>query len=316
MTPFAIKGLPLLLTGYGTRAAKSGDPLKYFFRRADKGIVNASLLAQRTTLATLGNMEARLRQGFVPDATAAPAAVMDALMGHVPTLAGGALHDARNAPGLLNNVITNRVLRKTINDNGTFNITGVESTLKRAKMLHEVAEGVRSLPLAPIGASGGALLGYATGDDDHKLRSTLKGGLTGGLLGFGLQSKLNSLSHDSVYKMIPDVHDEYFATPYWRSQLEHANNWKHQKVGKHLAELLTDLPEKRLARMKTSDASLALNDDILNMDKWKDFVNKAKVSFQSPDAIRKAYNLPTPSFRPRGNRITERLSDRLFGQQD
>jgi len=313
MTPLAFKAAPLVLMAYGTRAAKSGDPLKYFFRTADKGIFNNTRLAQRSVLATLGNMEARMRQGFVPDATATPAAVADAMMGHVPTMVGGVLRDARSSPHFFDRTVTNRVLQTSINDNGTFNIAGVENALNTAKAAHDFTEGVRSLPLVPMGAGIGGAIGYAVGDEDHKLRSVLKGGLRGGLAGYAVRSQANSLAEAPLYQALPGLHKEYFASPYWRSQLEHANNWRHQKIGRHMAELLTDLPEKRFARIQTSDASLALNDDILSMDKWKDFVNKAKTSFQSPEAIRKAYSLPTPAIQPRGSSWTERVTDRIFG---
>ena len=112
---------------------------------------------------------------------------------------------------------------------------------------------LNKIPTTAIGAVAGAGLGYTTGEDDHKLKSTIKGALIGGMTGGTIKKGIN-VTHQ-LTDQLSQGHNAYFADNYWRSQLEAANGPLYNKLGKHLiANPLTALSHDRARRIARSEA--------------------------------------------------------------
>jgi hypothetical protein len=244
----------LLPFGFSVRAAKSGDPFKYVFSKT-KGIIRPRI--QKATLAGLANMEANMRKGMVQDSTKWRGALLDAQLGQFGKLGGKALEDIHTKKTPVNMMIKS-ILDKTITNEGKYNIENIEKLLTKGNKIYSKLDEFQKLPIARTSLIGGAAIGYAVGDNDHKLKSTLKGGFVGGALGGSLRKGTNFLHEEG--KMIPTMHKEYFADNYWKSQLESSNKWHYQKVGKGIANAFTAFPKDRAKRIASSDKLQAFGD--------------------------------------------------------
>lgn len=252
--PF-VTGLSSLPILFSLRAAKSGDPFKYVFTRT-KGPIRSRI--QKATLAGFANMEANMRKGMVQDSTSWKGAALDAQLGQFGRMGGKALEGIHLNPTPMN-LIGKAILGHTITDDGKFIIPNVEKLLEAGNRNYELLDKVKNLPLARTGLVAGSALGYATGDNEHKLKSTIKGGLIGGSLGGSLRSMVDYAHQKGSF--IPHWHKEYFKDNYWKSQLEAANDPLYHNIGKHiLADQLTAFPADRARRIAASEKWLARGD--------------------------------------------------------
>jgi len=255
-----INPLPIIMTGFGARAAKSGDPFKYIMSKSE-GPFRKHL--QRFTLAGLANTTANIRKGMVQDSTSVRGALLDSQLGQFGRMGGVALEDIYNKKTPAN-MIYKEILDNVITNDGKFHIENIEKGLNRANTAYKWLGNVKKAPVTVIGSASGAAIGYNKGDNEHKLKSTLKGGLIGGAIGGSARQGLN-FAHKEL-SFIPKAHKEYFADPYWRKQLEAANTPVYNRVGKHLlANQLTAWPEDRARRIAASDKWQKRGDDF-----WKD----------------------------------------------
>lgn len=292
----AINIAPFIIPAFGTRAAKSGNPLKYLFSRADKNrILPVRKHLQRTSLSMLGQLEAGIRKGRVQDSTKLLGSALDAQLGHVGKFGVGLLEDIHKSK-TPKAEFAKYLLKKTINDNGTYNIKEIKSILNKSKNLYDKLEKVKNIPIVTGSTLTGAGVGYLTGKKDKKGKAAFKGALFVGTLGLTARGSLNKITKSQTYNMIPKIHNEFFKDSYWVDQLTAANNSKfHKATGKLSAKLLTSTPEKRLAREKASQAWTKLMEtDVKDYktlkNNFKDLKNKVLISYQKPNKIKNYYS--------------------------
>ena len=267
----AFNPLVLLPTIFSTRAAKSGDAFKYISRKTS-GPITKNI--QRFGLAGLAHAEANIRKGMVQDSTSLRGALLDAQLGQFGRMGIKMIEDVHNVPTGMNKV-TKAILSKAITDEGKYNIKNIEDMLNSANRGYKYVDIAKKIPVAHIGTLSGAGIGYMRGDNDHKLRSTIKGATIGGAIGGSLRKSID-FAHKEL-SLIPAIHKDYFADNYWRSQLEAANSPFYNKIGKHvLADSLTAYPGDRAKRLLQSEKALGYGDrfwKLMNTDikdlSWK-----------------------------------------------
>lgn len=237
-----LTSLPML---FSARAARTGNPAKYFLGKAYGPLGRRQ--GQRLGLAALAHMEANIRQGAVQDSTKLSGSILDGIvLGHAGRMGGLALEEIHKGKGV-GNQIAKKALKYAINDNGTYNIKNIETALKAGHNAHHVIGKLQKIPMTSIGTLSGAGLGYVSGDKDHKLKSTIKGGLIGGMTGGTIKKGVN-VAHQ-ITDQLSQGHKAYFADNYWREQLEAANRPFYNKLGKHgIANPLTSLAHDRARR--------------------------------------------------------------------
>lgn len=275
-------------------AAKSGSPLGYISRKAKSRILTKPI--QRFTLSGLANIEAQIRKGRVADSTKILGAIADGtLTGQMGGVGAKFIEEAHKSKGYQGKV-SRAILKDIIDDNGKYRIDHIEHLLNQAKKYHGYAEKIKKVPVATIGLTSGAAIGYNKGEKGHKLKSTLKGGAKGAAIGASLRGGMKLVENNKIYKMIPKVHKIYFEDNYWRDQLHKSNKGVSNLVGKGLGKLLTSRPGKRLARIDSFNSLKQLGDTDIKDIKgiFKNTKNSFKTfgdSFRSENYLKQKYGV-------------------------
>lgn len=119
--------------------------------------------------------------------------------------------------------IAKKTLSQTIDNEGKYRIENIENNLKRLNKWHGRTEKIFKVPVTAIGLTGGGAIGYATGEEGNKKRSTLIGMAEGAAIGGSIRGGMTWLQRHPYYKAIPKVNKLYFEDNYWRKQLEKTN---------------------------------------------------------------------------------------------
>ena len=298
----------------GTIMTKSGNPLKFIMAK-NEGPLSPRKAAQRLAASTFSNSVNKIRNGKVADSTKLLAAYGDEFTGHSMQVGLNYIDDGYRKKGMAGHIIRH-IVDQTVDNEGKYNIKNVEKYLKRAKKINSVMSHVKKYPYEyAAGAGTGAVQSIkaynAEEDITKKRKAAIKGGIKGFAEGTVIGKALKAGSKKVQNKIISKgalAHDIYFEDDYWRKNLLAANNNKFFRgIGRVGAHLFTADPEKRIARVASSEA----RDKLINGRKgfskglvknffskegrkvneanFKDYMTKAQDKFRSTDTLKKKY---------------------------